>query len=180
MRMDQHAELDAVGLLNTYSIEDLTNIFKLYGELNNAWHLANDIVSYRKRKSIEKVSDLLEAIKNHTPKTGDYAFLSKVFQAIRIEVNQEMQVLEKFLEQCNVVLKPKGRLVIMTYHSLEDRIVKNYLAHGNFNGEPVKDAFGNLIRPFKPINNKVIVPDAEEINRNKRARSAKLRIAEKI
>ena len=91
-----------------------------------------------------------------------------------------MQVLEKFLEQCNVVLKPKGRLVIMTYHSLEDRIVKNYLAHGNFNGEPVKDAFGNLIRPFKPINNKVIVPDAEEINRNKRARSAKLRIAEKI
>ena len=180
MRMDQHAELDAVGLLNTYSIEDLTNIFKLYGELNNAWHLANDIVSYRKRKSIEKVSDLLEAIKNHTPKTGDYAFLSKVFQAIRIEVNQEMQVLEKFLEQCNVVLKPKGRLVIMTYHSLEDRIVKNYLAHGNFNGEPVKDAFGNLIRPFKPINNKVIVPDVEEINRNKRARSAKLRIAEKI
>lgn len=180
MRMDQHAELDAVGILNTYSIEDLTNIFKLYGELNNAWHLANDIVSYRKRKSIEKVSDLLEAIKNHTPKTGDYAFLSKVFQAIRIEVNQEMQVLEKFLEQCNVVLKPKGRLVIMTYHSLEDRIVKNYLAHGNFNGEPVKDAFGNLIRPFKPINNKVIVPDAEEINRNKRARSAKLRIAEKI
>ena len=180
MRMDQHAELDAVGILNTYSVEDLTNIFKLYGELNNAWHLANDIVSYRKRKSIEKVSDLLEAIKNHTPKTGDYAFLSKVFQAIRIEVNQEMQVLEKFLEQCNVVLKPKGRLVIMTYHSLEDRIVKNYLAHGNFNGEPVKDAFGNLIRPFKPINNKVIVPDVEEINRNKRARSAKLRIAEKI
>lgn len=179
MRMDQGAEIDAVYVLNEYTAEDLTAIFKEYGELNNAFHLANSIVQYRKGKAIEKVQDLLDAIKPQTPKMGDYAFFSKVFQALRIEVNNEIENLELFLNQCLEVLKPKGRLVIMSYHSLEDRCVKNFLNTGNAEGKQIKDGFGNLIRPLEPVNKKPIIPGEEELKQNPRSRSAKLRIAER-
>jgi 16S rRNA (cytosine1402-N4)-methyltransferase len=179
MRMDKDAEVDAVYVLNQYEREALENIFKEYGELNNAYHLALSIVQYRKGKIIEQVQDLLEAIKPHTPKMGDYAFYSKVFQALRIEVNSEIENLKVFLNQCLEVLKPKGRLVIMSYHSLEDRCVKNFINTGNTEGIQVKDSFGNLIRPFNPVNKKPMTPSLEELNKNPRSRSAKLRIAEK-
>ena len=177
MRMDQGAEIDAVQVLNEYTQEDLTTIFKEYGELNNAFHLANSIIQYRQGKTIEKVQDLLDAIKPQTPKMGDYAFLSKVFQALRIEVNNEIENLELFLNQCQEVLKPSGHLVIMSYHSLEDRCVKNFINTGNVDGNQIKDGFGNLLRPFEPINKKPITPDANELLQNPRSRSAKLRIA---
>lgn len=179
MRMDQGAEIDAVYVLNEYTQEDLTAIFKEYGELNNAFHIANSIVQYRQGKAIEKVQDLLDAIKLQTPKMGDYAFFSKVFQALRIEVNNEIENLEVFLNQCQEVLKPKGRLVVMSYHSLEDRCVKNFINTGNVEGKQVKDGFGNLIRPFEPINKKPITPTEIELVQNPRSRSAKLRIAER-
>lgn len=179
MRMDQGAEIDAVYVLNEYTAEDLVAIFKEYGELNNAFHIANSIVQYRKGKAIEKVQDLLDAIKPQTPKMGDYAFFSKVFQALRIEVNNEIENLEVFLNQCQEVLKPKGRLVVMSYHSLEDRCVKNFINTGNVEGNQVKDGFGNLIRPFEPINKKPITPTEIELVENPRSRSAKLRIAER-
>lgn len=179
MRMDQGVEIDAVYVLNEYTQEDLTAIFKEYGELNNAFHIANSIVQYRQGKAIEKVQDLLDAIKPQTPKMGDYAFFSKVFQALRIEVNNEIENLELFLNQCQEVLKPKGRLVVMSYHSLEDRCVKNFINTGNVEGKQVKDGFGNLIRPFEPINKKPITPTEIELVQNPRSRSAKLRIAER-
>jgi len=180
MRMDKAAEIDAVYVLNEYNQEGLTSIFREFGELKNAWQLADSIVKYRAGNSLETVADLLNAIKAQTPKMGDYAFLSKVFQALRIEVNNEIGNLELFLNQCKEVLKPKGRLVIMSYHSLEDRYVKNFINTGNCEGEVKKDGFGNLIRSFIPIHKKVIVPDENELILNPRARSAKLRVAEKI
>ncbi|NUM32216.1 MAG: 16S rRNA (cytosine(1402)-N(4))-methyltransferase RsmH [Bacteroidetes bacterium] len=179
MRMDRDSTIDATKILNDYEFDKLNFIFKNYGELNNSASIANSIIQYRTSKKIEKVSDLLNAIKSLTPKKGDYAFFSKVFQAIRIEVNNEIINLELFLKQCEKSIKPKGRLVIISYHSLEDRCVKNYINTGNFEGISVKDNFGNLIRPFEPINKKVIIPDESEIATNPRARSAKLRIAEK-
>jgi 16S rRNA (cytosine1402-N4)-methyltransferase len=179
MRMDQGAEVDAVNILNDYNQEELTAIFKEYGDLNNAFHLANSIIQYRQLKPIVKVQDLLDAIKSQTPKMGDYAFLSKVFQALRIEANNEIKNLELFLNQCHDLLKPNGRLVIMSYHSLEDRCVKNFINTGNVEGNHIKDGFGNLIRPFEPVNKKLITPDEDEISQNQRARSAKLRIAER-
>lgn len=179
MRMDKDAAFDAQKLLNEYDFNKLSNIFKNYGELKNSAKIANAIINYRTFKKIEKISNFLEAIKSTTPKNGEYAFLSQVFQAIRIEVNNELKNLEIFLNECVKCIKPKGRLVVMSYHSLEDRIVKNFLNSGNIEGKLTKDNFGNLIRPFDPINKKVIVPDNEEINVNQRARSAKLRIAER-
>jgi 16S rRNA (cytosine1402-N4)-methyltransferase len=180
MRMDRDADEDAVSVLNEYQLEDLTNVFREYGELKNAYQIATSIVNFRSRKSIEYVRDLLEAIKPQTPPKGDYAFYSKVFQAIRIEVNKEIENLEIFLKQCLEVLKPGGRLVVLTYHSLEDRTVKNFINTGNFEGEVQKDNFGNLIRPLEPVNKKVIVASEQELIENTRSRSAKLRIAEKI
>lgn len=180
MRMDRDAEIDAIYILNKYSADELTRLFNEFGELKNSHLLANSIVQYRKGKNIEKVQDLLDAIKPHTPKMGDYAFLSKVFQALRIEVNNEIENLELFLNQCHEVLKPKGRLVIMSYHSLEDRCVKNFINTGNCEGNQVKDSFGNLLKPFKSLNKKPITPSETELKNNPRSRSAKLRIAEKI
>ncbi len=177
MRMDQDDEIDAVHVLNEYSEIELTRVFNTYGELSKSHHLARAIVQFRKRKAIVKVQDLLDSIKSETPKSGDYAFYSKVFQAIRIEVNNEIRNLELFLNQCKDVLKPDGRLVIMSYHSLEDRCVKNFINTGNTEGSLNKDAFGNLIRPFNPLNKKPIVPNDTEVKENPRSRSAKLRIA---
>jgi len=180
MRMDRDAEIDAVYVLNNYTTTELTAIFKEYGELKNAWHISESIVQYRSGNQIETVGNLLEAIRSQTPKMGDYAFLSKVFQALRIEVNNEIENLELFLHQCNEVLKPGGRLVIMSYHSLEDRVVKNFINTGNTEGVVQKDGFGNLQRPFEPVVKKPITPGEKELIQNPRSRSAKLRIAEKI
>jgi len=180
MRMDMDAEIDAVYVLNQYSANDLTAIFKEYGELKNAFAISESIVFYRTGKPIETVGNLLEAIQPNTPKMGDYAFLSKVFQALRIEVNQEIENLELFLNQCNEVLKPGGRLVVMSYHSLEDRVVKNFINTGNSEGTVQKDGFGNLQRPFEPLNKKPITPSEDELVQNPRSRSAKLRIAVKL
>lgn len=179
MRMDKDSILNASVVLNEYGFDKLNKIFKNYGELKNSIKIANLISQYRNTKKIETTGDLLNAIKTATPKKNEYAFLSQVFQAIRIEVNNEIKNLEIFLNECVKVLKPKGRLVIISYHSLEDRCVKNFINTGNFEGKTIKDSFGNVIRPFEPVNKKVIVPDGEEIKKNPRARSAKLRIAQK-
>ncbi len=177
MRMDKDDEIDAVYVLNEYTETELTRVFNSYGEISKSHYLARSIVQYRRGKSIKNVQDLLDSIKSETPKIGDYAFYSKVFQAIRIEVNNELINLELFLKQCKDVLKPDGRLVIMSYHSLEDRCVKNFINTGNTEGALIKDDFGNVLRPFKPLNKKPIVPDNAEVAQNPRARSAKLRIA---
>lgn len=179
MRMDKDSILNASVVLNEYSYDKLNKIFKSYGELKNSIKITNLITQYRNTKKIDTTGDLLNAIKPATPKKNEYAFLSQVFQAIRIEVNNEIKNLEIFLNECVKVLKPKGRLVIISYHSLEDRCVKNFINTGNFEGKTIKDSFGNVIRPFEPVNKKVIMPDGEEIKKNPRARSAKLRIAQK-
>ncbi|MCB9251914.1 MAG: 16S rRNA (cytosine(1402)-N(4))-methyltransferase RsmH [Flavobacteriales bacterium] len=180
MRMDRSSETSAIDLLNEYETDALNLVFKKFGELKNSYQLAKAIVLYRSHKKIETVSQLLESIKHLSPKTGEYAFYSRVFQAIRMEVNHELDNLEKFLKQCNEVIKPGGRLVVMSYHSLEDRYVKNFINTGNIEGRQIKDSFGNLLREFNPINHKVITADEKELENNPRSRSAKLRIAEKI
>lgn len=179
MRMDATAGESATTVLNNYSEQQLKDIFYQYGELNNARALASDIVNYRSIQPIQKVADLKEALKKHTPKFGDYKFFAQVFQALRIEVNREMEVLKNFLMQVPEVLAPHGRLVVMSYHSLEDRLVKNFIASGNFNGAVDKDFFGNVNKPLEAVSRKVITASEEELERNPRSRSAKLRIAEK-
>ncbi len=180
MRMDKDAKLSAAILLNTYSEQQLADVLFQYGELKNSRVLAKDIISYRAGKAIQTAADLKDAILKHTPKFGDYKFLAKVFQAIRIEVNREMEVLKSFLKQIPEVLKPQGRLVVMSYHSLEDRLVKNFMSAGNFNGDQEKDFYGNVKKPLQAIHRKVISAGEGELERNPRARSAKLRIAEKV
>lgn len=180
MRMNQQSKTNAAIIVNEYTDNQLISIFRVYGELSNAKVLTDNIANYRKSHKINTVYQLLEAIKPCTPHFNQHKFLAKVFQAIRIEVNQELAVLQQLLCQVTDILNPKGRIVIITYHSLEDRLVKNYFASGNFEGKVEKDFYGNLICPFKPINRKVIVPSEEEIASNPRARSAKLRIAEKL
>lgn len=179
MRMNQQASLTAADVLNSYSEEEISNIFTQYGELRNARRLASAILKTRAEKPIATVGDLLEIVKPFEGFDKEKKFLAQVFQALRIEVNDEMSALRDMLRQTMQVLAPGGRLVVITYHSLEDRIVKDFMKTGNFSGEIVKDFYGNIERPFRLINNKVIVPTEEEININPRARSAKLRIAEK-
>ena len=179
MRMNQQASLTAADVLNGYSEEEISNIFTQYGELRNARRLASAILKARAEKPIATVGDLLEIVKPFEGFDKEKKFLAQVFQALRIEVNDEMSALRDMLRQTMQVLAPGGRLVVITYHSLEDRIVKDFMKTGNFSGEIVKDFYGNIERPFRLINNKVIVPTEEEININPRARSAKLRIAEK-
>lgn len=180
MRMNTGSGFSAKDVLNNYEIKQLTKILKEYGELKNAYKLANLIVLYRKDKTIKTTADLFEAIKSATPKHNEYKLFSKLFQAIRIEVNNELGVLKDFLEQTNTVLNKGGRLAVITFHSLEDRLVKNFLKKGKFNGEVEKDFYGNIIVPFKPINKKPIEANEDELKNNSRAASAKLRIAEKI
>ena len=179
MRMNQQASLTAADVLNSYSEEEISNIFTQYGELRNARRLASAILKARAEKPIATVGDLLEIVKPFEGFDKEKKFLAQVFQALRIEVNDEMSALRDMLRQTMQVLAPGGRLVVITYHSLEDRIVKDFMKTGNFSGEIVKDFYGNIERPFRLINNKVIVPTEEEISINPRARSAKLRIAEK-
>lgn len=180
MRMNQKAEKSAKDILNQYSHEELSAIFKNYGEIRNAWNLAKKICDFRQTKEITNSGELLELIRSMAPKRRENKFFAQVFQALRIEVNKELDVLKKFLQQTPDLLTSGGRLVVITYHSLEDRIVKNFIKSGNFEGRQEKDFYGNIIAPFKAINNKVIVPTEDEIRQNTRARSAKLRIAERI
>lgn len=179
MRMNQNAELSAQALINNYSEEELVRIFRSYGEIKNPRKLALTIISERLSKKIRTTGELTGILDKCAPKHREHKYFAQVFQAIRIEVNHEMKVLESFLTQCENILAPKGRLVIMSYHSLEDRLVKNYMKRGSLTGEITKDFFGNVLKPFTEIVRKPIVPNEDEIERNSRARSAKLRIAER-
>ncbi len=181
MRMNQKSDLTAKKVLNTYDEKKLTSIFREYGELDNAFRLSKLISEARVNESIDTTAQLKDIIKVATPKFEENRYLAKVYQAIRIEVNQEMEALKECLTQCVDVLKPNARLVVMSYHSLEDRLVKNLIKTGNIEGKEEKDlVYGNVTRYFKSLTNKPIVPSAEEIEQNSRARSAKLRIATKL
>ena len=179
MRMNKRAGLTAADIVNTYEEERLANIFYLYGELKNSRKLASVIVKARNGQAIRTIGEFLEVIKPLFGREREKKELAKVFQALRIEVNQEMEALKEMLLAATEALKPGGRLVVITYHSLEDRMVKNIMKTGNVEGKAESDFFGNLNTPFRLVNNKVIVPDETEIERNPRSRSAKLRIAEK-
>ena len=179
MRMNKRAGLTAADVVNTYAEERMADIFYLYGELKNSRKLASVIVKARANGQIKTIGEFLEIIKPLFGREREKKELAKVFQALRIEVNQEMEALKEMLTAATEALKPGGRLVVITYHSLEDRMVKNIMKTGNVEGKTTQDFFGNLQTPFKLVNNKVIVPDEEEIERNPRSRSAKLRIAEK-
>ena len=179
MRMNKEGELSAEYVVNEYSERDLMNLFRTYGELSNARRITNEILKARAAKKIKTTAELMEILGPCAPRFKEHKFFAQVFQAIRIEVNQELEVLEKFLLQMDDCIQPGGRLVVMSYHSLEDRLVKNYMKRGSIHGEITKDFFGNVLKPFSEINRHPIIPSEEEIERNTRARSAKLRIAER-
>ena len=179
MRMNTESKLTAAVILNTYTEEQLADVFYLYGELHNSRKIARTIVQSRTQKPIERIFQFIEILKPYFGREKEKKDMARVFQALRIEVNKEMEVLEELLIQSLDVLNKGGRLAILTYHSLEDRLVKNYFRSGNFEGKLEKDFYGNIIAPLKPVNNKVIIASDEEINRNPRARSAKLRVAER-
>lgn len=179
MRMNRRAGMTAADVVNTYDEERLADVFYLYGELKNSRKLANVLVKARVRKPFDTIGDFLEVVKPLYGREREKKELAKVFQALRIEVNEEMQALKEMLYAATEALKPGGRLVVITYHSLEDRMVKNLMKTGNIEGKADQDFYGNVKTPFRLINNKVIVPANEEILRNPRSRSAKLRIAEK-
>ena len=180
MRMNQEAEMNAADILNTYEQEDIERIMRLYGEVENSRKIAQMICKAREITPIATTTDLGKAIEKALPKFAEHKFLAKVYQALRIEVNQEMKSLEKFLSGAAKSLKQGGRLVVITYHSLEDRMVKNFIKAGNIDGKVMKDFYGNSNAPLKAVNRKPILPTEEEISSNTRARSAKLRIAEKV
>jgi 16S rRNA (cytosine1402-N4)-methyltransferase len=180
MRMNQNGDVTARTIVNTYDEEQLASIFRKYGELDHPYKTALELVKARSKQKIKTTGDLMEALSAVAPKFKDHKFFAQVFQAIRIEVNQEMDVLEKFLTQTADVLHENGRLVVMSYHSLEDRLVKNWMKRGNMDGSIEKDFFGHVIKPFEEVNRKPILPSEEEIAKNTRARSAKLRIAKRV
>lgn len=179
LRMDRRQEFSAHTLVNEYEEDELARVFRLYGELPNYKQIARAICQRRASNPIETTFDLRESIQRHLPRNKENKFLAMVFQAIRIEVNGEMEALRSMLEQTAEILKPGGRLVVISYHSLEDRLVKNWMRSGNFDGDIEKDFFGNPITPFIPVSRKAITPTTEELNTNNRSRSAKLRVAEK-
>jgi len=179
MRMNQQSELSAKTVVNTYTEADLHRIFGVYGEIQNAKSLAHTIVIARLNTPINTVADLKNVISDRIPRGKENKYLAQVFQALRIEVNQELEALKEFLTQTAEVLEPGGRLVVMSYHSLEDRLVKNFIAKGKFSGEVEKDFFGNDQKPFDAVSRGAITASAQEIAQNNRARSAKLRIAVK-
>lgn len=180
MRMNKHSDKTAKHILNEYEESDLKKLFFVYGDLKNAGKVARNIVQARSRQKINRVEELKQVLEPLTPSHKWHSFLAKVFQALRIEVNDEMKVLEEMLLQCEDVIKPGGRLVVIAYHSLEDRMVKHLMRSGNLSGKVEKDFYGNMLRPFKPLSSKPIVPTDEEIENNNRARSARLRIAERL
>jgi 16S rRNA (cytosine1402-N4)-methyltransferase len=179
MRMNKSGDLTAKKIINTYSEEELHRIFGMYGELQNAKTLAKTVVTSRLNQPIGTIAELKTAIQNLIPKGKENKYLAQVFQALRIEVNQELEALQEFLTQSAEVLASGGRLVVMSYHSLEDRLVKNFIAKGKFRGEVEKDFFGNDQKPFNAVSRGAITASDEEIKNNNRARSAKLRIAVK-
>ncbi|WP_437823768.1 16S rRNA (cytosine(1402)-N(4))-methyltransferase RsmH [Tenacibaculum mesophilum] len=176
MRMDQKSELSGKKIINTYSEEDLADVLFLYGELRNARTLAKTIIEARVDREIKTSFELKEVLQKFLPKAKEHKILAQIFQAIRIEVNQELEVLKEFLQQIPDLLNEEGRLSVISYHSLEDRLVKRFIRTGLFSGEPEKDFYGNTSEPLKKVG-KMIVPTKEEIKENNRARSAKLRIA---
>ncbi len=180
MRMNKNAQHDAAWVLMNYSEEQLADVFYLYGELKQARRMAHAIVTNRSSSPIGTTAQLLAIVKPFIRPAQEKKELAQVFQALRIEVNHEIDVLKQMLNQSLEVLKPGGRLAIITYHSLEDRLVKNFMRSGNIEGKIEKDFFGQVNTPWKLVNNKVIVPDEAEIANNPRSRSAKLRVAEKI
>jgi 16S rRNA (cytosine1402-N4)-methyltransferase len=180
MRMDQSVTQTAASILNTYPEDALHKIFGMYGELKNARTVARLIVQQRVQKTFERTEDLKRALKGVAPRGKENKYFAQVFQALRIEVNDEMKALENFLHQCGEVIESAGRLVVMSYHSLEDRMVKNYIQKGKVFGEVEKDLYGNMLKPFEAVNRKPIEASEEEIAANNRARSARLRIAEKL
>jgi len=179
MRMNRDSAQTAADLVNTYTEEQLRTMFREYGEIDNAGRLARELVAARNAKPIKTIEQFRHAISPCVPRLQESKYLAKVFQALRIETNHEMDVLHEFLQHSIELLKPGGRLVVITYHSLEDRMVKNFIKSGDLSGKQEKDFFGNVESPLIAINRKVIVPNEEELERNPRSRSAKLRIAEK-
>ena len=179
MRMNQNAAVDAASIVNTYDVSSLASVFSRYGELRNAMAIADAITMAREEKPIETTDELKAAVARFLPRGSENKVLAQIFQALRIEVNEEMKVLEAFLGQCADVLNPGGRLVVLSYHSLEDRLVKNFMKTGNADGNLEKDFFGNQLTPYKLMTSKPIVPSDDEIQMNSRARSAKLRVAER-
>lgn len=179
MRMNQNSERSAFEVVNLDSEDKLISIFRYYGELSNSRALAGEIIRQRASKSIKTTFELMAVLKPFAPKFKDHKFYAQVFQAIRIEVNQELDALKQLLLQSSELLKPGGRLVVISYHSLEDRLVKNFMKRGSFEGEIQKDFFGNILKPFKELIKHPLVPGEDEIRLNSRARSAKLRIAMK-
>jgi 16S rRNA (cytosine1402-N4)-methyltransferase len=180
MRMNKKAAIDAATIVNEHSEKALQEIFSMYGEIHNAKVLAREIVAARAKKRIETTGDLIEVLNRAAPRFKEYKYFAKVFQALRIVVNDELKAIEEMLGQSVDLLKQGGRLVLISYHSLEDRLVKNFMTKGNIKGETEKDFYGNLIRPFEPVNKKPITPGEEELMGNSRSRSAKLRIAVKL
>ena len=180
MRMNAEGERTAADVVNTYPVERLEEILRVYGEVENAGRVARLIESARRLSPIVTTGDLNKAVESALPPYADHKWLAKLYQALRIEVNEEMRSLEKFLEGAAESLKQGGKLVVITYHSLEDRMVKNFIKTGNIEGNEERDMFGNSGCPLKAVNRKPILPSEEEIQTNTRARSAKLRIAEKI
>lgn len=180
MRMNYGIRKSAMNILSEYSVEKLSEMFRFNGEIRKSGELAERIDKFRKTKKVERVYELVNLVKPLTGREGRNKFMAKVFQAIRIEVNREMENLKEMLMQTVPLMNAGARLVVITYHSLEDRLVKNFMRAGNFTGSIEKDIYGNFDVPFKQVNRKVIIPDKNEILKNKRARSAKLRIAERI
>ncbi len=180
MRMNREAEKDAAKVVNEYSEEQLRLVFRMFGEIKNAGRLASIICKKRTEQPIKTTVQLKEIAAECAPRAIENKYLAQVFQALRIEVNEEMEALKEFMEASKDLLNPGGRLVVLTYHSLEDRLCKNFMRAGNFEGKIEKDFYGNVISPFKLINRKVVIAGKEELEKNPRARSAKLRVAEKI
>ena len=179
LRMDRRQELTAKDIVNSADVEELTRLLRLYGELPNAYQMAKAIVAARALKAIETTFDLREAVSHHLPRGMENKYLAMLFQALRIEVNGELEALKAMLQQAVELLNPGGRLVVMSYHSLEDRLVKNFFKTGNFEGELKKDFYGNPLVPLKLVTRKAVTASEEELQRNPRSRSAKLRVAEK-
>ena len=180
LRMDQRQETTARDIVNNASEKELNQLLRLYGELPNAYQMAKSIVAARAEKAIETTFDLREAVGRHLPRGMENKYLAMLFQALRIEVNGELDALRAMLQQAVEVLNPGGRLVVMSYHSLEDRLVKNFFKTGNFEGVLEKDFYGNPIVPLKVVTRKAVTASEEELQRNNRARSAKLRVAERV
>lgn len=177
MRMNKKAKLTAAEILNNYSEEDLANVFYLYGELHNSRKIARTIVNAREKEPFDRIFPFIEVLKPFFFREKEKKDMARVFQALRIEVNKEMEVLKSLLQQACDAINEDASIVVLTYHSLEDRLVKNYFKTGNFEGKQEKDFYGNILSPLKPVSNKVIVASDEEVARNPRARSAKLRAA---